>query len=146
MTEIIEMQTFLIATARLKVQDLRPNENKAHYRNKRMKFIEKCCRGEYISRADKQNTILTPDEIQQHKKMKTKEYNTRFRERYKDALNAYMNAKMKERYRTMPEFREAEKAKARLRHRRNKERKVLEAAVADFHSTIERACLKENHI
>ena len=69
--------------------------------------------------------------------MQTKEYNTRFRERYKDAINAYMNATMKERYRTMPEFKKAEKAKARLRHRRNKERKLLEAAVADFNSTIE---------
>ncbi len=42
MTEIIEMQTFLIATARLKVQDVTPDEKKAHYHNKRMKFIKKC--------------------------------------------------------------------------------------------------------
>ena len=51
-----------------------------------------------------------------------------------------MNAKMKERYRTMPELREIEKAKARLRHIRNKEKKVLEAAVADFNSIIDGAC------
>ncbi len=78
--------------------------------------------------------------------MKTKEYNTRFRERYKDALNAYMNAKMKERYRTMPEIREDAKANARLRHSRNRERKALEAAAVDFNSTIEGACSMEKHV
>ena len=70
MTEISEMQAFVIATTRLKVKELTVEEKKAHYRNQRVKFVEKCCRGEQISRADKQNTILTPDEKQQHKKMK----------------------------------------------------------------------------
>ena len=58
MTEISEMQTFVIATARLKVKELTPEENKTHYRNKSVQFIEKYCRGDYKSKADKQNTII----------------------------------------------------------------------------------------
>lgn len=58
MTEISEMQTFVIATARLKVKELTPEETKTHYRNKHVQLIEKYCRGDYISRADKQNTII----------------------------------------------------------------------------------------
>ena len=58
MTEISEMQTFVIATARLKVKELTPEEKQKHYRNKRVQLIEKYCRGDYISRADKQNTII----------------------------------------------------------------------------------------
>ena len=55
-------------------------------------------------------------------------------------MNIYMNAAIKERYRTMPEIREAAKANARLRHSRNRERKALEAAAVDLNSTIEGAC------
>ncbi len=58
MTEITEMQTFVIATARLKVKELTPEEKQIHYRNKSVQFIEKYCRGEYRSRADKQKTII----------------------------------------------------------------------------------------
>ncbi len=59
MTEISELQTFVIATARLKVKELTPEEQKkTHYRNKCVQFIEKYCRGDCISRADKQSTII----------------------------------------------------------------------------------------
>ena len=120
MTETNNIRIVVIAPNRPIKEDLAIEENKAKHRMARMKFIERCCSGEYIPRPLKEDNKVTDDE----KRAKAKARNQRFRENNREAFNAYINAKMKEKYKNNEEYRNREKEKARMRYRRKKKHKL----------------------
>mgnify|MGYP000338136342 CR=1 FL=1 len=79
-------------------EDLTIEENKAKHRMARMKFIERCCSGEYIPRPLKEDRTLTDEEKRKIKAAKANAINQRFRQNNREAFNAYMNAEMKKKY------------------------------------------------
>jgi hypothetical protein len=128
MTETGKIRKVVIAPNRPIKEDLTIEENKAKHRMARMKFIERCCSGEYIPRPLKEDNTLTDEEKRKIKAAKAKAINQRFRQKNREAFNAYMNAKMKEKYKNNEEHRNREKEKAKMRYRRRKEQKLAEIA------------------
>ncbi len=128
MTETSEIRTFVIAPNRPTKEDLTIAEKKTKKQIARMKFIERCGSGEYIPRPYKEKDNLTIEEKRSIKAAKANAINLRFRQNNRAAINAYMNAKMKEKYKNNEEHRNREKEKARMRYRRTKEQKLAEVA------------------
>ena len=98
MTETGNIRIVVIAPNRPIKEDLANEENKAKHRMARMKFIERCCSGEYIPRPLKEDNKLTDEDKRKIKAAKSNAINLRFRQNNREAFNAYVNAKMKEKY------------------------------------------------
>ncbi len=130
MTETSEIRTFIIAPNRPTKEALTPAEKKAKNRIARMKFIERCRSGEYMPRPYKEEDNLTIEEKLKIRTAKAKITTLRFRQNNGEAINAYQNAKMKEKYKNNEEHRNREKEKARIRYTRKRELKLGENTVA----------------
>ncbi len=71
----------------------------------------------YIPRPLKEDNKLTDEEKRKIKAAKANAINQKFRQNNREAFNAYMNTKMKEKYKNNEEYRNREKEKARMRYR-----------------------------
>ena len=109
--------------------------NKQRY----LKLIERCRNQEYLTMEERKTKGLSPEEkkaaVAARRKITTLNYNIRNRE----AINAYSNNFMKEKYRTDEAYRLRESERGKLKYRKVVEQRRLDALAKEAATTAEEA-------
>ena len=97
--------------------------NKQRY----LKLIERCRKHEYLTMEERKTQGISPEEKQAAVAARRKITRLNYNNRNREAINAYMNNLMKEKYRTDEAYRLREIERGKARYRKRIEQQQLDA-------------------
>jgi hypothetical protein len=103
--------------------DEKTERNKQRY----LKLIERCRNQEYLTMEERKTKGPTPEEKKAAVAARRKITNQNYNNRHREAVNAYANNFMKEKYRTDEAYRLREIERGKLKYRRVVEQRRLDA-------------------
>ena len=118
---------------------LTEEEKKERNKQRYLTLIERCRNQEYLTMEERKTKGLSPEEkkaaVAARRKITTLRYNIRNRE----AINAYSNAFMKEKYRTDEAYRLRESERGKLKYMKVVEQRRLDALAKEADTTAEKS-------
>ena len=106
---------------------LTPEEKTIRNKQRYLKLIEKCRNHEYLTMEERKTKGVSPEEKTAAAAARRKLTRVNYNEKNREAINAYMNNVMKEKYKNDEVYRASEIERGKLRYRKLVEQRRLDA-------------------